>query len=369
MRGPVRWPLDWAILLYLPALLIAFTVHELAHALVAYLLGDTSQVERKRLSFNPLRHISWLGMVLFLLFGFGWAKPVWVDSRRFRVKNRSFGMFLVSVAGASANFLTALLAFFGVTGTGIIVSSLTGQSLWEVFRFLMPDQLKLDLQGLAVALSTYVLSVNLILGVFNLLPVPPLDGFQAIMSLFGMFRRGLGEERTRSPAHPAPLPLVEEEATLRPAEIHLRIGLEYHKAGQLDEAIARYRQAIAQDEGLALAYYNQGLAYLAKGRSPLAASAFRAALQSGDANVAYQAEQRLRELVENEQASGTKPGPLPPPLEPGNVPEPIPPTAPPLDPTIARRIWVRLGLGGAAGLCLAAAVWLFVTSVTLMGVQ
>ena len=72
----IHWPPTWATLLLLPALFVAFTVHELSHALVAYLLGDTSQVERQRLSLNPLRHVSWVGLVVFLLFGFGWAKPV-----------------------------------------------------------------------------------------------------------------------------------------------------------------------------------------------------------------------------------------------------------------------------------------------------
>lgn len=369
MKGPIRWPLDWTILLYLPALLMAFTVHELAHALVAYLLGDTSQVERQRLSLNPLRHISWWGMAVFLLFGFGWARPVWVDVGRFRIKNPPFGMFLVSIAGAGANFLTALAAMLGVMSTGVIVSSLTGTTLWEVFRFLMPQEPKLDMQGLAVALSTYVLSVNLILGIFNLLPLPPLDGFQAIMSLFAMFRGGLRPPQARPPARPAPLVPAEEEAVQSPAEIHFRIGLEYHKAGHFDEAIARYRQAISHDNGLALAYYNQGLAYLAKGRSSLAANAFRAALQSGDPDVAYQAELRLRELVHSGQSRESRLEPLPPPLEPGAVPLSIPPAASPLDPAIIRRMWWRLGLGGAAMFFLGVAVWFFVTGVVLMGMQ
>ena len=119
MDGSRILPPSWTTLLYLPALFVGFTVHELAHALVAYLLGDTSQVERKRLSFNPLRHVSWLGMVVFLLFGFGWAKPVWVDPNRFRIENRDFGLFLVSIAGACANLLLAFLAFLGIMSTGI----------------------------------------------------------------------------------------------------------------------------------------------------------------------------------------------------------------------------------------------------------
>jgi len=99
MTGFLGWPPTWATLLLLPALFLGFTVHELAHAVVAYLLGDTSQVERRRLSFNPLRHVSWLGLALFLLVGIGWAKPVWVDYSPLPIKNRSLGIFLVVVAG------------------------------------------------------------------------------------------------------------------------------------------------------------------------------------------------------------------------------------------------------------------------------
>ena len=65
MEDLIHWPPSLSTLLLLPALFVGFTVHELAHALVAYLLGDTSQVEKKRLSFNPLRHVSWLGLVVF----------------------------------------------------------------------------------------------------------------------------------------------------------------------------------------------------------------------------------------------------------------------------------------------------------------
>ncbi len=86
MEDLFNWPPSWATLLYLPALFVAYTVHELAHATMAFALGDTSQVERHRLSFNPLRHVSWLGMLLFLLVGLPWAKPLWADPSRFRLK-------------------------------------------------------------------------------------------------------------------------------------------------------------------------------------------------------------------------------------------------------------------------------------------
>ena len=183
MGDLISWPPSWSTVLLLPALFVGFTVHELAHALVAFSLGDTSQVERKRLSFNPLRHVSWVGMVVFLLFRFGWAKPVWVDARRFRIKNRAFGMFLVSIAGATANLLTGLLAFFGMMATVTVVWMVTGSSPVDVMQFLMVSEPGPDAQGVAVALSSYMVLVNLALAFFNLLPFPPLDGFQAAISL------------------------------------------------------------------------------------------------------------------------------------------------------------------------------------------
>jgi Zn-dependent protease len=370
----LNWPPSWSILLYLPALFIGFTVHEVAHATVAYLLGDTSQVERRRLSFNPVRHVSWLGMVVFLLFGFGWAKPVQVDPTRFRIKNRAGGMFLVSVAGAGANLLMVLLAFLGIAATGVLVSWWTGSGLWDVYRFLMVEEPGLDMQGLAAALSVYVLNVNLILAVFNLLPFPPLDGFQALMSLYSMGRQALtGKPGTESAMRPRPIAAGEEAPAKSPAEIHFDIGLEYQKNGQLDEAIARYRQAIANDQQFALAYYNLGLAHWAKGQLPLAAGAFRSAMQSSrDVAVRIQADLRLREVAEDERDPEGKIGPVPSPLErvtPVELPQEEAAASPvPLDPAMARRVWLRLAIGGAVMAALAVAAWLFVTAVAFLSV-
>ncbi|MGD2205600.1 MAG: tetratricopeptide repeat protein [Anaerolineae bacterium] len=363
----INWPPSWNTLFLLPALFLAFTMHELAHALVAYLLGDTSQVERKRLSLNPLRHVSWLGMAAFLLVGIGWAKPVLVDYTRFRIKNRAFGMFLVSVAGASINLLTALLVFLGMAVTATLVSLLNGVSPVDVFLFLLTQEAGPDALGVAVALSTYMVNVNLLLALFNLLPLPPLDGFQALMSLFGAIRYLIQGPKGAAPVpQPTSKAEGEEESALSPAQIHFNIALDYQKSGALDEAIARYRQALAHDEGLGLAYYNLGLVYLAKGRLPLASSAFKAAMQSGrDVAVQVEANHRLHEIARAEQSPTFELGPVPPPLEPGSKVEATAGQAPPLDPTVSKRLWLRLGLGGAFLVVLAGAAWLFVTLVTL----
>jgi hypothetical protein len=329
-------------------------------------------VERKRLSFNPLRHVSWVGMVFFLLFWVGWAKPVWVDLARFRIKNRAFGMFLVSISGALANLLTGLLAFLGMSATVAIVWTVTGVSPVEVMQFLMVPEPGPDAQGLAVAFSYYMMMVNLALAVFNLLPLPLLDGFQAVTSLFAALRFAFGK---RAPADPVSWPKVPRVAAEEvagaldertPARIHFDIGLDYQKAGEWDEAIARYRQATAHEEEFALAYYNLGLAYWAKGRTSLAVSAFRAAVESeGDLSIRMQAQLRLQELTRVEQDPEMKLGPVPPPLEPGEMAEVDADGVSPLDPAVARRVWLGLGVGGTGLVLLAVGAWIYVTMVTL----
>lgn len=393
----IHWPPSWSTMLLLPALFAGFTVHELAHALVAYLLGDTSQVERNRLSFNPLRHVSWVGLIVFLLLGFGWAKPVMIDHRRFRLQNRAFGVFLVSISGAVANLLLALLSLVGIFVTFGASWFLLGTSLAEVFGFLFISDPGPDLQGVAVALSYYMFLVNVLLAVFNLIPLPPLDGFQAIMSLFMALRTALGRKPTaerqapitprrrleigtdtrsargadvlqgEGPHGPEAEPIAGEEDQVvgSPAQIHFAIGLDYHKEGRLDEAIARYRQATDHDEAFGLAYYNLGLAYWAKGRLPLAMSAFRAVLQSeGDPVLMYQAERNLRLVERAEHDSSVQITP-PSPLEAPPTAGPEVEEAPPLDPALARRLWLRLAAGGIGSLCLGVGAWIFVTVVTL----
>jgi Zn-dependent protease len=378
------WPPSWSTLLLLPALFVGFTVHELGHAMVAYLLGDTSQVERHRLSFNPLRHVSWLGLVVFLLFGFGWAKPVWVDSSRFRTSNRAFGMFLVSVAGASANLLLGFATVAGMLLTTSIVWTTTGGPLLAAWDFLTLADPGLDAQGMAVALSGYMVRVNLLLAFFNLLPFPPLDGFQALMSLVAMLRKGLGREALPGPGLGPVQPeasrqrpaarqetgdaVDSQDTTARsPAQIHFDIGLEYQKSGQLDEAVARYRQATAHDERFGLAYYNLGLAYWDLGRIPLAISSFRAARACPDVAVQVQAGQRLRELTLAEQNPAVETGAAPEALEPHAMHgQEVDGSLPP-DPAMTRRVWISLAVGGAVAIVLAVVAWLYVTTVTLAG--
>jgi Zn-dependent protease len=140
------------LLLQLPALLIAVTVHELAHALVADRLGDSTARRLGRLTLNPLPHIDPMGAICLVLAGFGWAKPVPVDVRNFRHPVRD--MFWVAVAGPVAN----LVAAFGA----LVIY------LWLRPAGVVPGPV-------LIALSA-VFGLNLGLGIFNLIPIPPLDG-------------------------------------------------------------------------------------------------------------------------------------------------------------------------------------------------
>ena len=143
------------------AVLLCLTVHETCHGLAALALGDPTARSMHRLSLNPLRHIDWLGLASMLICGFGWAKPVPVDMRYF--KNKRVGMALTALAGPLSNFLLALAALF--FASLIYRMELTGAFVVWLFYFL---------------LTTAMLSIGL--GLFNLVPIPPLDGSKALFS-------------------------------------------------------------------------------------------------------------------------------------------------------------------------------------------
>ena len=142
--------------------LLCLTVHETCHGLAACALGDPTAKRMHRLSFNPLHHIDWLGLASMVICGFGWAKPVPVDMRYF--KKPKTGMAVTALAGPASNFLLALLMLFiaSLMGRFAPVNEVT---VW-VFSFLT---------------GTAVLSIGL--GLFNLVPIPPLDGSKVLFSL------------------------------------------------------------------------------------------------------------------------------------------------------------------------------------------
>ena len=145
--------------------LLCLTVHETCHGLAAFALGDPTAKRMKRLSFNPLHHIDWLGLASMFICGFGWAKPVPVDMRYF--KNPRIGMAITALAGPVSNFLLAILLMFGAS---LMVNPLMNASGAVLSAF--------QVWFFEILLSTAVLSIGL--GLFNLVPIPPLDGSKVL---------------------------------------------------------------------------------------------------------------------------------------------------------------------------------------------
>ena len=151
------------ILLRVAAVFLCLTIHETCHGLAAYALGDPTAKRAHRLSLNPLRHIDWLGLLMMVVAGFGWAKPVPVNPSYFKKPKQ--GMAVTALAGPVSNLLLAILLLLIARGV-YIRAALTGSFSATWFAFL---------------LDTASLSVGL--GLFNLVPIPPLDGSKVLAVL------------------------------------------------------------------------------------------------------------------------------------------------------------------------------------------
>jgi Zn-dependent protease len=144
------------------AVILGITFHEFSHAAVATLQGDQTARSQGRLTLNPIAHLDPLGSIALILAGFGWGRPVPFNPMRMR--SHRVGAALVGLAGPAANFVLALVAAIGVR---ILFS--TGTGAFEVdFSLILLDML---------------VTLNVVLGVFNLLPIPPLDGSR-LLSIF-----------------------------------------------------------------------------------------------------------------------------------------------------------------------------------------
>lgn len=185
MNGFLQWlrqlQLDslWNMALVVAASLLCITVHETCHGLAAWWLGDDTAKRMGRLSLNPLRHVDVIGLVMMALVRFGWAKPVPVDMRKF--KNPKAGMALTALAGPVSNVLLALLVMALRAVVLVFYYRAAYQEIWEwIVMFLE---------------YTAVLSTGL--AVFNIFPVPPLDGSKVLFALLpdGVYAKLMKYER------------------------------------------------------------------------------------------------------------------------------------------------------------------------------
>ena len=152
LHDPVR------LLLTIPALLWALSFHEFCHGLAARLVGDPTAERYGRLTLNPLAHFDVIGTLMLLFVGFGWAKPVPINTRYFRHPRRD--LIIVSLAGIAGNILTAVISVLFLRFMGEYWYALTGRA------------------GLTIIVQ--MININMGLAAFNLIPIPPLDGSRVL---------------------------------------------------------------------------------------------------------------------------------------------------------------------------------------------
>jgi len=252
-------PPTLADLMWLPGLILGFTVHELAHALVAYWMGDRGNLTRKRLTLNPIEHVPWLGLLAFLILGIGWAKPV-----RFRpgaFKHTNLGSLLVSLAGVVANALLAFLFFMMILVIGLagsFIARQVGVNSRSLVNIVFAEDYLTPFGAFVGSLTGSVVNVNVILAIFNLLPIPGFDGFHALLSLWRLATR-----------HKLP----DQERQQVQAGVAFEEGNYHARAGRTVQAVEAWRQAAKLYPSFYGALYNLGLAYAELGQRSAALSA------------------------------------------------------------------------------------------------
>lgn len=152
------------LLISIPAILLALSFHEFSHGYVAHLLGDSTPKEQGRLTLNPLAHLDVVGTLMMFIANFGWAKPVQVNPYNFK-GNRARGMMLVSIAGPLANILIAFI--------GLLLYNLLGVYAYEY----IVSHYRIELFLITL------IYLNVYLAIFNLIPLPPLDGSKLLFGI------------------------------------------------------------------------------------------------------------------------------------------------------------------------------------------
>ena len=165
MADPKQWLMEK--LLLLPGIIIGLSLHEFGHAVVAYKLGDNTPKFQGRVTINPMAHIDWMGLAALFFCGFGWGQPVQINPYNFKHRRRD--ELFVSLAGVVMNLLVAALfiviAKVFVIATGGALNTTLTEGIWWIIY--------------------YAIQINFVLMIFNLIPCPPLDGFNIIAQIAG----------------------------------------------------------------------------------------------------------------------------------------------------------------------------------------
>ena len=170
-RGAFSDPMNWLMgeLMMLPGIIIGLAFHEFAHAAVAFKLGDPTPKMQGRVTINPLAHIDPVGLAALLFAGFGWGVPVQINPSNFKKRRRD--ELLVSLAGVTMNLVIA------------IVFAIVAKILYMTMG---PSFLSGSVGSILWMMIMYVIQINLVLMIFNLIPCPPLDGFSIISEIFNI---------------------------------------------------------------------------------------------------------------------------------------------------------------------------------------